>query len=52
MERVDDALDELLRPIRHLGLPWAENMTEVLRKHLNQNLQVGAMESTMYCRRK
>ncbi|KAF6254387.1 hypothetical protein COO60DRAFT_1703362, partial [Scenedesmus sp. NREL 46B-D3] len=39
MERVDDAPDELLRPIRHLGLPWAENMTEVLRKHLNQNLQ-------------
>ncbi|WIA44409.1 hypothetical protein OEZ86_007177 [Tetradesmus obliquus] len=39
LTRIDDALDQLLQPIRRLGLPWSDTLTELLRKHLNQNLQ-------------
>jgi hypothetical protein len=42
LTRIDDALDQLLLPIRRLGLPWSETLTELLRKHLNQNLQVNS----------
>jgi hypothetical protein len=38
--RIDDALEQLLRPVRRQGLPWSDNMSEMLRKHLNQNIQV------------
>ena len=41
LTRIDDALDQLLQPIRWLGMPWSDTLTELLRKHLNQNLQVG-----------
>jgi hypothetical protein len=43
LTRIDDALDQLLQPIRRLGLPWSDTLTELLRKHLNQNLQVRFM---------
>lgn len=43
LTRIDDALDQLLQPIRRLGLPWSDTLTELLRKHLNQNLQVGGI---------
>jgi GGDEF domain-containing protein len=40
MTKIDDALEQLLRPVRRQGLPWSDNMSEMLRKHLNQNIQV------------
>jgi hypothetical protein len=39
--RIDDALEQLLRPIRRQGLPWIEELSRLLLKHLNQNIQVG-----------
>jgi hypothetical protein len=40
LTRIDDALEQLLRPIRRQGLPWSDVLSQLLRKHLNQNIQV------------
>jgi hypothetical protein len=49
LTRVDDALDQLLLPLQRLQLPWSNVLTELLRKHLNQNLEVGSIRCTFIC---